>query len=119
VQDAGLDVELEVAGSLPPLSQQTELAVVRIVQEALTNTLRHANATSAAVSLARQGEGIVLEVADNGIGGSGGSDGSGHGLAGMRERAAACGGRLEVDRTPAQGWKITAWFPASVADVTA
>ena len=113
VRDAGLDIELRVQPSLPALDPQVELAVVRIAQEALTNTLRHASAHRAVVSLRSEDGGLMLDVDDDG-----GTDPTapratgGHGLLGMRERAVSCGGSLDIGRSALGGWRVRAWLPA-------
>jgi signal transduction histidine kinase len=113
IRQAGLDVELRLPPSLPPLHPQVELAAVRITQEALTNTLRHAAARRAVVSL-RPGEGgLVLDVDDDGrTDPAAPRPTGGHGLLGMRERAVSCGGSLDIDRSSLGGWRVRAWLPA-------
>jgi len=122
VGDAGLPVSLRVAESLPLLDRQTELAAVRIAQEALTNALRHAGAGQAVVSLRATEGGVLLDVEDDGATAdpavataevAGEAASRGHGLIGMRERAASCGGRLLVDRGPLGGWRVRAWLPSA------
>jgi signal transduction histidine kinase len=121
-QGAGLRVELAVAGPARPLGPVVELTAYRIVQEALTNVLRHAQATSAAVRVCYPPDGVEVEVTDDGQGagparpGWSGSDGGpvasrGHGLAVMAERAAAVGGRLEAGPRPAGGFRVHARLP--------
>ncbi len=113
VEQAGLDVRVDVDGSLPTLEPQVQHAVVRVVQESLTNVLRHAGARVAVVSVQPFGHGITVTVEDDGAG----VDPArvrpvgGHGLVGMRERATSCGGRFAVDRSHLGGWRIRAWFP--------
>jgi signal transduction histidine kinase len=119
VGDAGLPVSLRMADRLPPLDRQTELAAVRIAQEALTNALRHAGAARAVVSLRASDGGVLLDVEDDGTTGDpaaarkGGAASRGHGLIGMRERATSCGGRLLVDRGALGGWRVRAWLPSA------
>ena len=115
VSATGLDIDLRVSGHLPPLDDQAELAAVRITQEALTNTMRHANATSATVSIVPADNGaVLLQIEDDGMGGppQDGPPPSGHGVIGMRERAVACGGNLEVDVGSMGGWRVRAWLPS-------
>lgn len=113
VEDAGLRVDLVVAEALPPLDHQVELAAVRIAQEALTNVLRHAGATRAVVSLRPAGAGVVLAVDDDGRAGAPGPGRRpGNGLLGMRERATACGGSLDVGPSRMGGWRVRARLPA-------
>ncbi len=116
VEQAGLDVRVEVDEALPPLEPQVRHAVVRVVQESLTNVLRHAGARVAVVSLQPLEHGITVTVEDDGAG----PDpeqvraGGGHGLLGMRERATSCGGRFGIDRSALGGWRVRAWFPGAV-----
>ncbi len=116
VEQAGLDVRIEVDEALPPLEPQVQHAVVRVVQESLTNVLRHASARMAVVSVQPLEHGITVTVEDDGAG----PDpehvrpGGGHGLLGMRERATSCGGRLGIDRSALGGWRVRAWFPGTL-----
>ncbi|MFI8091047.1 sensor histidine kinase [Streptomyces sp. NPDC086080] len=112
VRATGLDVTLHVdAGTVPHL---VELAAYRIAQEALTNVIRHARARHAAVSVGRaagdDGDRLTVEVTDDGI--ADGGPGEGFGLVGMRERAAAVGGRVEAGPVPGGGWRVRAELPA-------
>ena len=94
-----------------------QLSAYRIVQEALTNASRHAHARHAAVIVELQAHGLHVLVDDNGIGPAGGYR-EGHGLVGMRERAALVGGSITVARSPSGGWRIEAQLPtAPAADV--
>jgi signal transduction histidine kinase len=91
-----------------------DLAAFRIVQEALTNVVRHAGATRATVRLGRFPDELVVEVDDNGhvpTGGPTGGDGGGRGLSGMRERARALGGSLEAGPRPGRGFRVRATLP--------
>jgi signal transduction histidine kinase len=113
VRDAGVDVELRLPPSLPALDPQVELAVVRIAQEALTNTLRHACAHLAVVSLRSGDGGLVLDVDDDGRTDPAAPRATGgHGLLGMRERAVSCGGSLDIGRSALGGWRVRVWLPA-------
>ncbi len=109
---AGLPVELTVAGEPFPLPPSAQLAVYRMITEALTNTLKHAAGSAATVCLEyRDGE-IELEVSDDGAGrrpGLGGRAGwvsGGHGITGMRERAAVFGGEVSAGPRPGGGWRV-------------
>lgn len=104
---AGLD-RVPAAGPTP--SAAAETAVFRILQEALSNVLRHAAATEVRVALGRDAMGLVLTVRDNGVGMQG-ETGTGAGLAGMGERVAAAGGRLDLDSRPGRGTTLTIAVP--------
>jgi signal transduction histidine kinase len=105
----GLRVEVTTAGVLDGLPLGVELAAYRIVQEALTNTRRHAHASRADVRLTREPGALRIDVVDDGHGPSGGRPG--HGLIGMRERAALYGGTLETGPGPDGGFRVTAVLP--------
>ena len=108
-RDAGTEVRLVVRGPVAPLPAGVDLVAYRIVQEALTNARRHAPGAAVEVEL-RYGENALrLRVRDDGPGPSG-SDG-GHGLRGMRERAAAAGGRLRAGPAPGGGFAVEADLP--------
>jgi signal transduction histidine kinase len=106
---AGVDVRLEV-GELGAVPASVHAAGYRIVQESLTNVLRHAGATTARVRVAREGDAVRLEVTDDGVGG-GGSGGSGNGVRGMEERAVALQGALESGPGAGGGWRVAAHLP--------
>ncbi len=107
--DAGLHVDVRTTGTPRDLPLGVELAAFRLVQEALTNTRRHAAATSVCVHLAYEPDELRVEISDDGRGPSGGRPG--HGLVGMRERTALYGGTLEVGPAPAGGFRVAATFP--------
>jgi signal transduction histidine kinase len=108
----GLDVEIALPDPLPALDPQVELAAVRIAQEGVTNTLRHADARRAVVRVAEQAGHLVVAVDDDGRSNTTPSpNASGHGLRGMAERAAACGGRLDITRSHLGGWSVQATLP--------
>jgi signal transduction histidine kinase len=112
VRSAGLEVTLSTEGDPPAISSGLDLTAYRIIQEALTNTLRHAQASEARVSIRYSPQYVQLEVADNGIGPrSNGSTGTGHGLDGMRERAALFGGKLTTGPNPGRGYLVQAELP--------
>jgi signal transduction histidine kinase len=112
---AGLPVTLRRAGEPLPLPPAAELAAYRIVQESLTNVLKHAGpAATAEVSLTYDGSALRIEVSDDGIGPAprpGGSE-IGHGLIGMRERAVSAGGTLAAGPGPGGGYRVSAVLPA-------
>jgi signal transduction histidine kinase len=112
VREAGLPVELEVEGEQRPLAGGIELSAYRIIQEALTNSLRHAGDASARVELRYGAQSLEIEVTDDGRG-SAQADGlgGGHGLVGMRERVALYGGHLEAGRRNGGGFTVRAVLP--------
>jgi signal transduction histidine kinase len=113
VRDApGPAVSLDVAGDPRPLPADAEVAAYRIVQEALTNTVKHAGASRATVRLEWAAGALLITVADDGHGSA--SPGSGHGLVGIRERAAACGGTASAGPVPG-GYRVTAALPYAAA----
>ncbi|MBZ6260064.1 sensor histidine kinase [Streptomyces olivaceus] len=113
---AGLTVEVE--GEVPRLSPGTGLAAFRIVQEALTNVVRHSGSRHARVRLDREGGTLRLCVDDDGPATGTDAGGSGNGLAGMRERAAALGGTIEAGPRPDGGFRVLATLPADVGHGT-
>jgi len=116
-REAGLPVELVVEGDARTLPQGLDLAAYRVVQEALTNTLKHAAGASAVVRLAYHRDSLELTVSDTGHGGATPPratprwERGGHGLIGMRERAEIYGGRLEAGPSPDGGFLVSARFP--------
>jgi len=115
---AGLNTTLRVVGTPRRLAATVDLAAYRIIQESLTNTIRHAGPASATVSLAWGDDRLGLEVRDSGRGASandGPADGAvwgaGHGLVGMRERALAAGGTFEAGSSPGGGFAVHAELP--------
>jgi signal transduction histidine kinase len=114
---SGAGARLIVRGWLPGLDPGVELAAYRIVQEALTNTRRHAPGAAVDVELHYTGDVLAVRVRDNGPGPPGGPDGGGHGLAGMRERATAVGGELRTGVAPGGGFLVTARLPAKAEEL--
>ena len=110
VRDAGLPVELRVEGSPVPLPPGIDLSAYRIVQEALTNALKHAGRAHATVVVRYERGAVEVEVTDDGEG-PGTDTGTGHGLVGMRERVALWGGELEAGRRAGGGFEIRARLP--------
>ena len=112
VRGAGLMVELQVEGPERTLPRGVDLSAYRIVQEALTNALRHAGPATAHVSVRYGSESLELEVVDDGHGGGAGNGvGRGHGLVGMRERVALYGGDLEAGPQDGVGFLVRARLP--------
>ncbi|HEY0716174.1 MAG TPA: histidine kinase [Streptosporangiaceae bacterium] len=110
---AGLETSLTVRGAARPLPAAVDLAAYRIVQESLTNTIRHAGPATAAVMLTYADGELLVEVTDTGLGApAGGAGPGGHGLIGMRERAASVGGSLEAGPGPGGGYRVAARLPA-------
>jgi signal transduction histidine kinase len=110
VREAGLPVELRVEGQARPLAPGVDLSAYRIVQEALTNALKHAGPAHACVVVRYGDEALDVEVTDDGAGGAAAPAG-GHGLIGMRERVAILGGRLDAGRRPGGGYAVRATLP--------
>jgi signal transduction histidine kinase len=115
---AGLDTTLTVTGEPVPLPSAVDLAAYRIIQESLTNVIRHAGPATAAVSLGYAHDELRIEVTDTGRGPASpaGHNGGGHGLAGMRERAATVGGTLETGPASPGGFRVAARLP--LRDIT-
>ena len=122
---SGAGTRLILSGRPLPLDPGVELAAYRIVQEALTNARRHAPGAAVDVELHFTDEALLLRIRDNGPGPKPTTSptatppltpGHGHGLAGMRERAAAAGGRLAVGRAPGGGFLIDASLPTKVEE---
>lgn len=113
VRAAGLDLQLSVAGDPRPLPPSTDVSAYRIVQEALTNTLKHAGATRAAVTLRYLGEQLEIDVTDNGRRTSPTPKPvpGGHGLIGMRERVNLHGGTLVTGPLDGGGFRVRAVLP--------
>ncbi|MCW2957738.1 MAG: sensor histidine kinase [Solirubrobacterales bacterium] len=102
---AGIDARLQLSGNVDDFREDEQLVVYRVVQEALSNAARHAEARHITVSVRRKGARGVVQIADDGRGIDPQAD-RGHGLAGMRERARQAGGRLDVQGTPGGGTTI-------------
>jgi signal transduction histidine kinase len=113
VRATGLDVTLAVTGDAGTLPAGVDLSAYRIVQEALTNTLKHAHAEQARVALSFGGDVLELEVVDDGTAAvqADAGAGRGHGLIGMRERAAVFGGELEAGPRGGGGFAVRATIP--------
>lgn len=115
VRAAGLATSLTVAGQPFPLPGTAQLAVYRLVQEALTNVLKHADhPTAAHVRLRYQEPAVDLEITDDG-GPAGEPAGGGHGLTGMRERAAMFAGEVQAGPRPGGGWRVAARLEAAAS----
>jgi signal transduction histidine kinase len=111
LREAGLRVELRVEGEPVRLPPGIDLSAYRIVQEALTNTLKHAGPAEAEVIVRYHHSTLELEILDNGTGAPARVNGSGHGLVGMRERVALYGGSLEAGARNGHGFGVWARLP--------
>jgi signal transduction histidine kinase len=109
MREAGLDVELRVEGTPRPVPIGVDLSAYRVVQEALTNSLKHGGGARAIVTLRYGEEELGLEVSDDGRGETG--PGQGHGLAGMRERVGIFGGSFEAGPCADGGFAVRASLP--------
>ena len=110
---AGLEVRTRVEGEPRPLPAGVDLAAFRIVQEALTNVARHAGPASATVRVAYGDDDLTVQVDDDGRGMGHATSGGGNGIPGMRERAAALGGRLRAGPRPGGGFQVLASLPVA------
>jgi signal transduction histidine kinase len=126
VRQAGLPVTVTVDGEPRPLPAVTDLSAFRIIQEALTNSVRHAGPATATVAVRYGPDDLRIEVRDDGAGaqarpgedsgngsGPGSAAGAGHGLRGMRERAAVAGATIEIGPLESGGFRVAARFPCA------
>ena len=113
VREAGLPVELRIEGDAAPLPPGVDVSAYRIVQEALTNPLKHAGPARARVVVRYAADELELEISDDGR--AGGNGGSGHGLVGMGERVAVVGGVLESGSRADGGFVVRARLPLDSA----
>lgn len=109
-RELGLQVELHVEGKPTPLPPGIGLTAYRLVQEGLTNARKHSNASQTEVRLRYEGDGLEVEVCDNGLGAEAVDEG-GHGLAGMRERVSIYGGEFEAGPRAEGGYRLRARLP--------
>jgi len=110
---AGLPVELRIEGDASPLPRAIELSAYRIVQEGLTNALKHAGATKADVVVRYEPHALQLEVRDDGLGNTT-SDGLGHGLVGIRERVKIYGGEMSAGAANGGGFVLSTRLPLAL-----
>jgi signal transduction histidine kinase len=108
VRAGGIAVDLRVDGRVRDLSDPVELCAYRVVQESLTNVIRHAGAGAVRVALGYGEDALTLEIEDDG---AGGPPGDGGGIAGMRERVALAGGKLAAGPGESGGWSVRATLP--------
>ncbi|MDQ6818147.1 MAG: sensor histidine kinase [Actinomycetota bacterium] len=116
VREAGLPVDLHIEGKPRQVPLGVELSAYRVVQEALTNALKHAGPASAEVAVRYDNDALELEVLDDGAGSDGGHAG-GHGLIGMNERVSLFGGELSAGPRPGGGFAVRARLPLHSARV--
>jgi signal transduction histidine kinase len=111
----GLEVRKRVEGDVRPLPAPVDVAAFRIVQEALTNIVRHAGASAATVTVTYDDDAVTVQVDDDGRGSETASLGSGSGIVGMRERAESVGGMLEAGPETEGGFRVRARLPLEEA----
>jgi signal transduction histidine kinase len=110
-RSAGVGIELTVEGDPRPLDQSVDLSAYRIVQEALTNVVKHAGPANTKVTLGYRPDALELTIADSGNGAASAASPGGHGLVGMRERAALFGGTLTAGPRDGRGFEVRASLP--------
>jgi signal transduction histidine kinase len=116
-RDTGLPVDLSVVGSPSPLPPDADLAAYRLVQEALTNTLKHAGPATATVDVHWHDHDVEIVVADTGWGTAGPhGEGSRRGLQGMRERMSQYGGDVEAGPRAGGGFEVRARLPIAARE---
>jgi signal transduction histidine kinase len=120
-RDAGVAVELQLEGERFPVPAGVELTAYRIVQESLTNVLKHAHAHRVVVRLCYRRNELEVSVSDDGSGAPADAEldgvGAGHGLLGMRERVSIFGGTVAAGASPDGGWTIRALLPVGSASL--
>ena len=115
VKRSGVSVELQVVGKPVELTPGLDISAYRIVQEALTNVMKHADAAHASVLVTFGARTLEVEVTDDGAGRNGTSNGGGHGLTGLRERVALFGGELHAGEREGGGFAVRARLPIEAA----
>jgi len=115
--DAGVKVQLEIRGIQRPVPAGVDLAAYRIIQEALTNVVKHARTTASRVLVTYDDDAVRLEITDDGDGAAADAvaASAGHGIAGMRERASLFGGELHAGPLPGRGFRVAARLPLDSA----
>jgi signal transduction histidine kinase len=121
-QRSGIAASVQTTGDPRPLIADVELALFRVCQESLTNIAKHAKASRVGLTLSYMDDVVTLDVRDDGVGfvpdrRAAREDGSGYGLAGMRQRVQRVAGTLEVESAPGEGTAISANVPAITAEV--
>jgi signal transduction histidine kinase len=109
----GIQVDLHVSGEQRRLAPAVDVTAYRIIQESLTNVMRHAGAARACVSIRYEAQSIDIEVVDDGRGAASQRNGDGHGIRGMHERAATVGGRVEAGPVAPRGFRVHAHLPVN------
>ncbi len=112
LRQSGLPVSLTIGSSLPALSPEAAATAYRVVQEGLTNVLRHAGQVPTNVIVTRTGDAVVIDIHDQGNRFAPGTQPSGHGLSGMRERVSSCGGDMTSGPCNDGGFRVRAVLPA-------
>ena len=115
VPSGGVDVALHTEGVVCALPAAIELNAYRVVQEGLTNVAKHTDGGTATVTVAYQPDSLTVEIIDDAATTAPGREG-GFGLAGLRERVAIFGGRLDYGRRTSGGWTVQARFPVPAAE---
>jgi glucose-6-phosphate-specific signal transduction histidine kinase len=116
IRRTGLRATLTCEGPTADLPADLQLSIYRLVQESLTNTMKHAvDATIVTIGIRRGAGGTVVVVTDDGESAGPGTGQMGHGIIGMRERAAAYAGRVDVGPT-GRGWRVHASFPEAASE---
>jgi signal transduction histidine kinase len=112
-QVSGLEVEVQTAADTPEVGPKTAVELLRVVQEALNNVRKHAEASHVEVEMSQSGSGLRVRILDNGRGFTTGGALQGHfGLEIMRERTESLGGTLTITSTPGQGSQVDVWVPS-------
>lgn len=114
-EDAGLKIDVEIEGLTERLPDHIEITAFRLVQEACTNTVKHAGAQSIRIALRQRGSWLTVEVKDDGKGFDVKRRGEGVGLAGIRERVSLAGGTLTIESSPNGGTRVYAELPVEGA----
>ncbi|HEY5249019.1 MAG TPA: sensor histidine kinase [Dermatophilaceae bacterium] len=112
LRQSGLPVSLTIGSPLPALSPEAAATAYRVVQEGLTNVLRHAGQVPTNVTVARTGDAVVIDIHDQGNQPAPRTQPSGHGLSGMRERVSSCGGDVTSGPCDDGGFRVRAVLPA-------
>ena len=115
--EAGVRVDVDVRGEHPPLPAGLDLAAYRVIQEAITNVIKHAATDRCRVAVGYADESLDLEITDNGTGAASSTPGpgTGHGITGMRERVGMYGGEFSAGPRPGGGFRVSARFPLTGA----